>query len=372
MEEVTKFQDYLGPKGYRIIVVDATRGGVIFKGDKYEGEPKTIALVKSVYVDDNNVEKAHYDGLYSIPGLMNRSYFCKKCCKGYNYEDSAHHSCQAKNCPACKRNKTKQDGCEDFSLWAKPDRSCRDCRREFYGESCFRAHLIQEEDVDKELEKMKNKLEQQLNEKLPALPVHMKSTCSEFKRCGKCLVTFKVNKEFPHKCLHAQCKHCLEYVNIYEHRCYITSEEEKRFKRTLQDLRKKKKKKEILLGLVLEDLYDSQTQAIIDDLVAKRKKKLKELEQINNGVPMSEIKLTDLQEKVIDELLDEGMTPDDITLEMVSERMPQRTELLKGPKKIFADNLVFADIECIIDSNKTFIPVLICYARGYSKTIYHH
>ena len=102
--EVNQFQEYLGPQGFRIIVVDATRGGVIFKGDKYENENRIIALVKSVYVDEQNQEKAHYDGLYSIPGFMNRSYFCKKCCKGYNSEDSAHHRCQAKNCPACKRN----------------------------------------------------------------------------------------------------------------------------------------------------------------------------------------------------------------------------------------------------------------------------
>ena len=27
---------------------------------------------------------------------MNSSYFCHKCCKGYNTEDSAHHICLAK------------------------------------------------------------------------------------------------------------------------------------------------------------------------------------------------------------------------------------------------------------------------------------
>ena len=36
LEEVKQFQDYVGPQGYRIIVVDAVRGGVIFKGDKYQ------------------------------------------------------------------------------------------------------------------------------------------------------------------------------------------------------------------------------------------------------------------------------------------------------------------------------------------------
>ena len=60
---------------------------------------------------------------------------------------------------------------------------------------------------------------------------------------------------------------------------------------------------------------------------------------------------------------------------MVDERMaelqgkqPQTSE----SKKIFADGLVCADIECILDSTNTFIPILICYTRGHNKTICHH
>ena len=227
LEEVNTFQEYLGPKGFRIIVVDATQGGVILKGDKYEDENKIIAIVKSVYVNENNQQKAHYDGLYSIPGFMSRSYFCKKCCKGYNSEDSAHHRCQVKNCPACKRKTTKhEEGCENFTLWGKPDRSCRICRREFYGEQCFRAHLIETAEEDKDMKKIREGLEQLLNEQLTPI-LEMKSTCQDFQRCVKCMVTYKVNKDLPHKCLHAQCKHCLEFIPIYEHQCYITSEEEK-------------------------------------------------------------------------------------------------------------------------------------------------
>ena len=76
---------------------------------------------------------------------------------------------------------------------------------------------------------MKRKLEQGLEEELPSI-VEMKSVCDEYQRCQDCLVSYKVNKEFPHKCLHAKCKHCLEYVHIYDHQCFITSEEEKQFK----------------------------------------------------------------------------------------------------------------------------------------------
>ena len=180
LEEIETFQEYLGPKGFRIIVVDAKQGGVIFKGDKYEDENKIIAIVKSVYVNENNQQKAHYDGLYSIPGFMNRSYFCKKCRKGYNSEDSAHHRCQVKNCPACKRKTTKhEEGCENFTLWGKPDRSCRICRREFYGEQGFRAHLIETAEEDKDMKKIREGLEQLLNEQLTPI-LEMKSTCQDF------------------------------------------------------------------------------------------------------------------------------------------------------------------------------------------------
>ena len=144
-------------------------------------------------MDEQNQEKAHYDGLYSIPGFMNRSYFCKKCCKGYNSEDSAHHRCQAKNCPACKRNTANdEEGCQDFTLWGKPDRSCRICRREFYGEQCFRAHLIETIEENKDVKKLRESLEQQLHERLTPI-MELKSTCRDFKRCPQCMVTYKVN-----------------------------------------------------------------------------------------------------------------------------------------------------------------------------------
>ena len=47
------------------------------------------------------------------------------------------------------------------------DRSCKICRREFYGETCFAHHLIQYETVNKALKKMKEELEQNLDEELP-------------------------------------------------------------------------------------------------------------------------------------------------------------------------------------------------------------
>ena len=128
--------------------------------------------------------------------------------------------------------------------------------------------------------------------------------------------------------------------------------------------------------MVVEGLPDEHTKSAIDDLIAKRKKKLKELDQINRGVLMTEIKahryeekLNDLREKVKLKMMEEGFELDD-TLEMVEDCMakqqdkPQQTS---ESKKISAGGLVFADIECILYSTNTFIPILICYTCGYRK-----
>ncbi|CAH3140301.1 unnamed protein product, partial [Porites evermanni] len=83
-----------------------------------------------------------------------------------------------------------------------------------------------------------------------------------------------------------------------------------------------------------------------------------------------------LREKVMLKMMEEeGFELHDITLELVEDRMakqqdkPQQTS---ESRKIFAGGLVCADIECILDSTNTFIPILICYSRGYSKTTFHH
>ena len=65
-EELDKFRDYLGPQGYKIIVVRAQRGGVVYTGEKFKEMSNIIRLAKSAYVDENGKTKPHYDGLYSI------------------------------------------------------------------------------------------------------------------------------------------------------------------------------------------------------------------------------------------------------------------------------------------------------------------
>ena len=156
-EELQKFQDFLGPQGYQLIVVEPSKCLVVFKDPTYNEAPHVIGLVKY---------NGHYDGLTSIPALMNRSYYCRHCDRGYNTQDAQHHNCQSQNCVACcRQNKT----CPNFATWVKPTVHCPDCNCMFYGQDCFQAH--------------KTKGKKRGDE----------SMCDRWKKCPLCCAEYQVN-----------------------------------------------------------------------------------------------------------------------------------------------------------------------------------
>ena len=62
LTHVQKFQDFLGPQGYQIIVVCAQNAVILFKDSQYNQSPHKIQLVKT---------DGHFDGLTSIPAFIN-------------------------------------------------------------------------------------------------------------------------------------------------------------------------------------------------------------------------------------------------------------------------------------------------------------
>lgn len=101
--ELEKFQAFLGPQGYQLIVVEVSRCIILFKDPKYNEAPNVIQLVKN---------QKNYDGLTSIPALMNRSYFCCHCERAYDSEEARRHNCIGQNCSACGRTrKGTEPGC---------------------------------------------------------------------------------------------------------------------------------------------------------------------------------------------------------------------------------------------------------------------
>lgn len=131
-EELQKFQAFLGPLGYQVIVVEASRCIILVKDPKYNEAPHVIQLVK---------HQRHYDGLTSVPALIYRSYFCRHCDSAYNTEHTAYRNCMGQNCPACCRTrKGTEPGCPNYAAWLTPDVECDRCHIKFYRSDCFAAH----------------------------------------------------------------------------------------------------------------------------------------------------------------------------------------------------------------------------------------
>ena len=223
--EIAQFQEYLGPKGYQTIVVDPGRGGVIFTDEAYKNAPKVIQLVETYYVDDKGQIQAHYDGLYSVAPIMNRSKFCRYCCKGYDHGDKKHHDCLHQNCPSRMRRRNEHSqGCPEYTGWSKPTITCDRCNRQFNGEDCYQSHLLQLKQEETPLEKeMREQVE--MENGIIILPKEtFKSVCEMYCKGKTCLVSYKIKEGVKHKCGHGQCSNCLEYVDFCHHECYIVSE----------------------------------------------------------------------------------------------------------------------------------------------------
>ena len=178
-EEMQQFQDHLGPQGYQIIVFEGQRGMIWFKDRAYNDASKKICLLKV---------QNHFHGLRSIPALLNRSYYCHHCEKGYNQETSENHNCLGQNCSSCKRT---NGSCPNFATYVTPEVYCDQCNQKFYGQNCYDAHKR-----------------------------GANSVCSRFKKCHECCQVYKFCPKKKHHCYHALCRNCKE-VTLVNHRCFI-------------------------------------------------------------------------------------------------------------------------------------------------------
>ena len=70
----------------------------------------------------------HYDGIASLNGFLNTSYYCHQCDCAFNTDDPDNHSCHGQKCRACGGNP-----CPD--RYNKPTLLCVDCNGLFRGPS---------------------------------------------------------------------------------------------------------------------------------------------------------------------------------------------------------------------------------------------
>ena len=87
-------QDHLGPQGYQIKIYEGVCGALWYCDPSFDSAPKKLCLLKV---------QQHFHGLRSVPALINKTYYCHRCNKGYNQENAEHHNCSRQNCDMCRR-----------------------------------------------------------------------------------------------------------------------------------------------------------------------------------------------------------------------------------------------------------------------------
>lgn len=355
-EEIQKFQDYLGPQGYQLIVLDPVRCGIIFTGAQYKFAPKVIQLVKTYHEDENGETKAHYDGARSIAPIMNRCKFCRYCCKGYNSEDSKHHHCLFANCPCCER---KNNGCKDYTNGCMLTITCLHCCRSFYGEDCYQDHLMKKEQEESPMEKkLINEVAKENHLSIPPQK-RMKSMCEMYRYCHTCSISYKIKGGAPHQCGHGQCSNCLEFVDLYNHKCSIMSDIYKANKKSEMQEKAETKIREAIKEMTTlngEKVKDVATRPIT--MKEKETARLKWLSP-RQRTPEEKQAIIDAVKRELQEL---GVN----VAEIADDKIEDFQEAHFGDIKERESELVFAEIECSIDDSRVFTPNLICFERESS------
>ena len=178
LDEVELFQQYL--TNYQIIVVSGDHNDSII----YPPQPPGTGHEKqpiSLYFHAN-----HFDVITSIPGFLNKSYFCHRCHK--TYSSTCDHLCQDM-CRSCRAF-----GC----VFEGNGIVCNECDRLFKNQACYDHH--------KE-------------------PINSggRSVCQVIRKCGECGKAMDVRQiENGHIC-EKKCRTCgvILKQKDNEHKCYI-------------------------------------------------------------------------------------------------------------------------------------------------------
>ena len=178
---------------YTLVVIDASRA---YSATAYGRGPNRLGLL---------YDQGHYDTLTSVEGFLGQAYFCNHCLKPYSIE--GRHRCTANKINHC--SSCRQSNCQEYrtayQLYKSPDLYCDQCHRRFYGNTCLQNHLthtIQGKPMCHET---------------GHLPV-----CQTVRQCQTCKAYLSTPKEIKrHRCGHAHCKACKEYVEMAPHKCFI-------------------------------------------------------------------------------------------------------------------------------------------------------
>ena len=183
IEDIYKYEDHLKTS---IVVISARAGNrKVYPGsDKYENKIFLYHYGKPGY--------AHFDTIVKVNALLNKSYYCDICDKGFQNRNG--HKC-VQWCNVCGRDNCKKEG-----NWG----TCPDCNKNVRSKECFIDHKKQKRGKGK----MKN--------------ANLPSMCEQFWDCKECGAGMKRNEKATHECGELKCGNCAENYMIYEqHECYM-------------------------------------------------------------------------------------------------------------------------------------------------------
>ena len=185
LNEVEQFQQHL--TNYQIVVVSGDHNNSIIYPPQPPANPDPE---KSIYL---YFHANHFDVITTLPGFLNRSYFCHRCHKAYS--NTCDHLCDDM-CRSCRSIECKLVG---------SGITCNECNRLFKNQACYDNH------------------KQPING-------GGRSLCEVIKKCPKCGKAMDIRKlkDGGHIC-GKECKSCkvIYQPKDTDHICYIQQQEQK-------------------------------------------------------------------------------------------------------------------------------------------------
>ena len=178
-KELVTFQEYLANQDppFQLKVFCDLVKRPLYAGPIEVEEDRILCLLKS---------GNHFDGLSSLPGFMNTSYYCHLCDKAFNTDTPENHPCQGRACRSCGEHQ-----CPD--RFKKATIICKDCHGLLRGPSCLDQHTLS-------------------------------GYCAKYTTCSTCCARYKTGKV--HCCGEAKCPSCGKMEDLTSHQCFIQPEEE--------------------------------------------------------------------------------------------------------------------------------------------------
>ena len=175
LEEVRLFQRHL--TRYEINIVSLPQDNAIIYPPPEQAAPDKTPIYLALH---NN----HYDVITKLPSFLKRSYFCRKCRKGYS--NKFDHMCP-EMCSSCRAYECP---------WDDDTVPCDQCKRTFRSRACYARHKVRNSGT--------------------------KSICDTIHKCLKCKRSMDKRK-FKHHLCGKKCPTCNVLLEDIEakHKCYM-------------------------------------------------------------------------------------------------------------------------------------------------------